>query len=268
MTENNKFPFTGWRARLHEVIFEADTPAGKTFDVLLIITILLSVLAVMLDSVEGIRQAHGREHGSEEYTFRLICVARPLKYVTSFFGIIDLLAVLPTYIGLLVAGTHYLVVVRILRVLRVFRVLKLVQYVEESNMLMDVMRGSRRKIFIFLTTVLTLVTVMGSCMYLIEGREHGFTSIPKSVYWAIVTLTTVGYGDIAPKTVPGQFIASFIMILGYSIIAVPTGIVTAEFTQYYRTGGVSTQACPFCGKDGHAPDSKFCMACGGKLTKE
>lgn len=273
--EEKKFPLTGWRAKWHEIIFEADTPAGKAFDVILIITILLSVVAVMLDSVTGIRSRHGNLFYYAEWVFtilftieyitRLSCVARPLKYATSFFGVIDLLAVLPTYLSLLIPGTHYLIVIRILRVLRVFRVLKLVQYVQESNVLMEVLKGSRRKIAIFLSTILTIVIILGSCMYLIEGRIHGFTSIPKSVYWAIVTLTTVGYGDIAPQTILGQIVASFIMILGYSIIAVPTGIVTSEFAEYYRQKRISTQACPSCSAEGHEPDAEFCKFCGGKL---
>lgn len=275
MVPEKKYPLDGWRARLHEIIFEADTPAGKTFDVLLIITILLSVIAVMLDSVAGVRIRHGKLfYYAEwvftilftiEYFFRLICVARPWKYATSFFGVIDLLAVIPTYLSLLVAGTHYLLVVRVLRVLRVFRVLKLAQYVQESNVLMQVMRGSRRKITIFLSTIFTLVVIMGSFMYLIEGGANGFTSIPRSIYWAIVTITTVGYGDITPQTVLGQLIASFIMVLGYSIIAVPTGIVTAEFSQYYQMQKVSTQACPTCSSEGHSPNAKYCQDCGGKM---
>lgn len=263
-----------WQQVLHEVIYEADTRSGKIFDVVLIICILLSVIAVLLESVQEIRA----EHGSLliriewfftilftiEYLLRLVSVGRPVKYASSFFGVVDLLAILPTYLSLLFPGTHYLLVIRALRILRVFRVLKLVPYVRESAMLMQALRASRRKIMIFLYAVLTLVIIIGSIMYMIEGEENGFTSIPRSIYWAIVTLTTVGYGDIAPNTAIGQALAAVVMIMGYAIIAVPTGIVTAELTQV-KSKDVSTQACPQCSAEGHDVDALFCKRCGAKL---
>ncbi|ARA94212.1 MAG: ion transporter [Bacteroidetes bacterium] len=263
-----------FRRRLHEVIFEADTPAGKTFDVALIITILASVGAVMLESIASFRAAHGvalryAEWGftllfTLEYLLRLWTVGRPLRYATSFFGIVDLLAILPTYLSILLPGAQYFLVIRLLRVLRVFRVLKLAQYLIEADELRRALRASRRKIIVFLVAVLTLNVILGSLMYLVEGAENGFTSIPRSIYWSIVTLTTVGYGDISPRTNLGQALASFIMIIGYAIIAVPTGIVTAEMT-WTRRRPVSTQVCPQCAAEGHDPDAVFCKRCGARL---
>ena len=262
------------RTRLHEIIFEADTPAGKLFDVLLIGSIVVSVSMVMLDSVSSIQVRYGgllylgewffTILFTIEYLLRLFCVGRPISYATSFFGMVDLFAVLPTYLSFLFPGTQYLLVIRILRVLRIFRVLKLVQYLGEARLLMHAMRASRRKIIVFLFAVLTLVVIFGSLMYLIEDPQSGFTSIPQSIYWTIVTLTTVGYGDISPQTSLGQTIAAMIMIIGYGIIAVPTGIVTAELSQAYKKS-VSTQACPECGAEGHDSDAKFCKFCGGQL---
>ena len=262
------------RVKLHEIIFEADTPAGKLFDVLLIVSILASVVMVMLDSVSSIRQTHGELlYLGEwfftllftiEYILRLYCVGRPLSYATSFFGVVDLLAVLPTYMSIFFPGTQYLLVIRILRVLRIFRVLKLVKYVGETQLLMQALRASRRKITVFLFAVLTLVIIFGSLIYLIEDQDSGFSSIPKSIYWAIVTMTTVGYGDIAPQTDIGQAVAAIVMIMGYGIIAVHTGIVTAELTQFYKKN-VSTQACPQCSAEGHDTDAKFCKYCGSTL---
>ena len=270
-----KKPITPWRAKLHEVIFEADTPAGKTFDILLIMCIIASVVAVMLESVGPIRAHHGRSLDAVEWFFtilftveyilRLTCVGRPIKYATSFFGIVDLLAVLPTYLDLFFPGTGFLFVIRILRLLRIFRVLKLVQYVSEANTLLMALRASRRKITVFLFTVLTIVVIMGSMMYVIEGESRGFTSIPRSIYWAIVTLTTVGYGDLSPSTAWGQTIAAILMILGYSLIVVPTGIVSAEFTLTHR-GQVTTQCCPECSAEGHAADATYCKHCGSQLN--
>jgi voltage-gated potassium channel len=267
-------PGYGWRRRLHEVIFEADTPAGKLFDVILIGSIVLSVLAVMLDSVAAIGNRYGSLlYGVEwfftvlftiEYVLRMLAIGRPLSYVTSFFGVVDLLAILPTYVSIFVPGTRYLLVIRILRVLRIFRVFKLVQYVGESHLLLQALRASRKKITVFLFTVFTLVVIFGSLIYLIEGVENGFTSIPRSIYWAIVTLTTVGYGDISPQTGLGQSLAAIIMILGYGIIAVPTGIVSVEMSQAFKRQ-VSTQACPECGAEGHDPDARFCKYCGSSL---
>lgn len=262
-----------WRDALHEVIFEADTAAGRAFDVALIAAILASVVAVMLESVAGVRARYGdlliaAEWGftilfSVEYLLRLVCVSSPMRYARSFFGVVDLVAVLPTYLSVLVPGAQYLLVVRLFRILRVFRVLKLVPYVAEAQVLLRAMRNSRRKITVFLLTVVILVVILGSMMYFVEGPEHGFTSIPVAVYWAIVTLTTVGYGDISPQTPFGQALASLVMIIGYGIIAVPTGIVTAEMTRASRQ--VSGQACRRCAAEGHDPDAAFCRICGEKL---
>jgi voltage-gated potassium channel len=263
-----------WRMKLHEVIFEADTPAGKAFDVLLIISILASVVAVMLDSMAAVRLEYGRLLYliewfftllfSVEYILRLVCVGRPGKYATSFYGVVDLLAIIPTYLSLVLPGSQYLLVIRLLRILRIFRILKLVPYLGEARLLMQALRASSRKIAVFLFTVLTLVVIFGSLMYVIESSESGFTSIPRSIYWAIVTLTTVGYGDISPQTALGQALASLVMILGYSIIAVPTGIVTVEMSQAFGRK-ISTQACPECSAEGHDDDAHYCKFCGAAL---
>jgi voltage-gated potassium channel len=262
-----------WRIRLHEIIFEADTPAGRVFDIALIGSIILSVLVVMLDSITPIRETYGGELLAAEWLFtalftveyvlRLLCVNRPIKYATSFFGVIDLLSILPSYLSLLLPGSRYLQVVRVLRILRVFRILKLAAYISEADVLTRSLQASRRKITIFLYTVLTLVVIIGSVMYVIEGEENGFTSIPTGIYWAIVTLTTVGYGDISPATTLGQCLASIVMILGYGIIAVPTGIVTSEMARIKTQ--VTTQACRECTKEGHDPDALFCKYCGARL---
>ena len=264
------------RRMLYEVIFEADTPAGKAFDVLLILSILLSVLAVMLNSVKSIEDRFGHIlHAAEwfftilfsiEYLLRLLCVEKPAKYAKSFFGVVDLLAVLPTYLAILLAGSHYLLVIRVLRVLRIFRVLKLAPYLGEARLLFTALRASRQKIIVFLLTVLTLVVILGSIMYLIERGGNGFTSIPRSIYWAIVTLTTVGYGDVSPQTPLGQGFAALIMILGYSIIAIPTGIITVEFDRAFKSRGqISTQVCPQCCAEGHDADATHCKYCGSVL---
>ncbi len=262
-----------WRKTMFEVIFESDTPAGKWFDIVLIICILLSVVTIMLDSVSSIRARCGRLLTTAEWFFtilftieyilRLICIGRPIRYAVSFFGIIDLLAILPTYVGLFFYGSRYLVTIRVLRVLRIFRVLKLGHHTKEVNLLRKALYASRRKIFVFLFVVLTLVVIIGSLIYVIEGQENGFTSIPRSMYWAIVTLTTVGYGDISPNTGLGQFLAAMVMILGYSIIAVPTGIVTVELSQAYKQK--SSHVCPQCTAEGHDQDAKYCKYCGTKL---
>ncbi len=263
-----------WRDQIHEIIFEADTPLGKLFDEILIVCIIASVLVVMLDSVESIGGTYSRLFYvlewfftiifSIEYILRLITVRRPVKYATSFFGIVDLLTVIPTYLDLLLPGTRFLLVIRILRVLRIFRVLKLAKYVGEANLLIIAMKASARKITVFLFSLLTIVVVLGSLMYIVEGADHGFTSIPKSIYWAIVTLTTVGYGDVAPQTSLGQALAVVAMIMGYSIIAVPTGIVTVEIAQAFR-GQVTTRACHDCSGEGHDVDAKHCKFCGSEL---
>lgn len=259
---------------LHEVIFEADTKAGQLFDVILIISICTSVATVMLDTVQSIHCSYGYLlYAVEwfftilftiEYLFRLLSVGSPWRYATSFFGIVDLLAILPTYFSLFFPGTQYLIVIRVLRVLRIFRVLKLMQYLTEASLIIKALKASRRKITVFLFTVFTLVIVLGSLMYLIEGAENGFTSIPRSIYWAIVTLTTVGYGDISPATPIGQTLASLIMILGYGIIAVPTGIVTVELSRIQPVS-TSTQVCPSCYSEGHDNDAIYCKYCGGKM---
>ena len=263
------------RARLHRVVFESDTAAGRAFDVVVIALILLSVVAVNLETVGGLSPGTYRALRATEWTLtllftveyalRLIAVRRPLAYARSFFGVVDLLALLPTYVSLLVPGTQVLLVVRILRLLRVFRVLKLTRFLTEAHVLSRALRASSRKISVFLLVVVTLVVVIGALMYAIEGAAHGFTSLPRSMYWAVVTLTTVGYGDIAPKTPLGQALASLVMILGYGIIAVPTGIVTAELTGGARDKGVSGQACPVCAAEGHDLDARFCRRCGAPL---
>lgn len=272
MSESRPKSINELRLRLHEVIFEADTPAGKLFDIVLILSILISVAVVMLDSVASLQAEYGVWFYLAEWLFtllftieyllRLSCIGRPLKYATSFFGVVDLLSILPTYLSLFLPGGKYLLVIRILRLLRVFRVLKLVQYVGEANYLWRALKASRRKVVVFLLSVFLLMVIFGSVMYIVEGPEHGFTSIPRSIYWAIVTMTTVGYGDISPETDLGQAIASLVMILGYGIIAIPTGIVTAELAY---TQQVSTQSCPECSAEGHAPDASHCRYCGAKL---
>ncbi len=267
-------PVSSWRNKLHEVIFEADTPAGKAFDIALLICIVISVAAVMLESVAEIRHQYGARLRliewfftllfTAEYLLRLASVGRPLHYVRSFFGVVDLLAILPTYLSLFIAGTQSLIVIRALRLLRVFRVLKLVQFVGAERTLRAALRASSRKIIVFLGTVLTAVLIIGASMYLVEGEENGFTNIPQSIYWAIVTMTTVGYGDIAPSTVLGKILASTVMIIGYGILAVPTGIVTVELANARRTS-ISTQACPQCSHEGHDPDARYCKYCGAAL---
>ncbi len=259
---------------MHEVIFEADTRGGRLFDIALLLCIIMSVTAVLMESVPSIRQSHGAWLRTAEWVFtilftveyvlRLWCVGRPGAYATSFFGVVDFLAVLPTWLSLMVPGAQYMLVIRGLRLLRVFRVLKLIQYLYEAQHLMRALRASRRKILVFLLAVLTLVLLFGAMIYLIEGEENGFASIPLSMYWAIVTLTTVGYGDISPKTWVGQAVASLIMVLGYGIIAVPTGIVTFELSRTPERE-VSTQACPECAAEGHDPDALHCKYCGAKL---
>ncbi|MBN2313712.1 MAG: ion transporter [Sedimentisphaerales bacterium] len=263
-----------WRQTLFEVIFEANTSAGKWFDIILIICILLSVITVMLDSVAGVRADYGNFlYAIEwfftilftiEYVLRLLCIGRPARYAVSFFGVVDLLAILPTYLSLLFFGSSYLLVVRMLRVLRIFRVLKLGHHTREAAVLTNALYASRRKILVFLFAVLILVVIIGSLMYVIEEADNGFTSIPRSVYWAIVTLTTVGYGDISPQSSLGQCLAAMVMILGYSIIAVPTGIVTVELSRAHADRS-NPQVCPNCSAEGHDRDAQFCKYCGTKL---
>jgi voltage-gated potassium channel len=263
------------RERIYRIIFEADTPLGKAFDVALMWAIFGSVFAVCLDSVAYYGEHY---HGafvvaewtftalfSVEYVLRISTVRQPMRYVFSFYGLVDLLSILPSYLSLLVPGGQHFLVIRILRLLRIFRVLKLGRYVSESQVLMMAIRNSRAKITVFLFTVMTLVVVVGAAMYLIEGVENGFTSIPRSMYWAIVTLTTVGYGDITPRTVPGQMLSSLLMIMGYGIIAIPTGIVTAELTSVGQPRAVTTRTCPSCLTEGHRLTARFCSDCGAPL---
>ena len=268
-------PATRRRARLHEVIFESDTRAGRAFDLILIWLILLSVATVILESVREVRQQYGiwlyalewlfTVLFTVEYFLRLLSVRRPLRYATSFFGVVDLLAVIPTYLSILVPGSQYLLVIRILRLLRVFRLLKLSEYVMEADTLRRALRASQRKISVFISAVILLVVIIGALMYVVEGEANGFTSIPVSIYWAIVTLTTVGYGDLSPKTPLGQMVASVVMVIGYGIIAVPTGIVSVELAHAVREKAVSGQACPSCSAEGHDPDAVHCKYCGAKL---
>ena len=275
-------PLAGWRLRLYTIIFEADTRAGRWFDKSLIFIILASIAVVMADSVEALHLAHGRmfqvmEWGftllfTAEYIARLVCVRRPLKYAGSFFGLIDLLAVLPTYLALFFPGLHALIDVRVLRLLRVFRVFKLTAYVTEYQSLGRALAASGRKILVFLTAVIMLVLVMGTVMYVVEGRDNGYTSIPTSIYWAISTVTTVGFGDITPKTDLGRLISSFMMLLGWGILAVPTGIVTAEMAAHRRmeqagAQAVTTRTCHECLTEGHAPDANYCFHCGARLPE-
>jgi len=264
------------RERLGNVIFEADTPAGKLFDVGLLLAIGASIVLVMLESVAGVRARFGGLlRGLEwfftalftiEYLLRIYTAYDRPKYVTSFYGLVDLIAILPTYLSLLFVGAQYFLVVRALRLLRVFRVLKLVHFIGEAVVLKRALVASRGKIAVFLVTVITLVVIIGSVMHLVEGPEHGFDNIPKSVYWAIVTLTTVGYGDIAPRTPLGQFLSAVVMIIGYGIIAVPTGIVTSEITRASMQNGI--RLCQACQRRGHDMDAKFCKWCGGPVDQD
>lgn len=270
------------RQRLHELIFEADTLAGKVFDIALLVSIILSVIAVLLESVQHIEARFGATLRTIEWTFtilftieyiaRLISVKKPLKYALSFLGVIDFLSIIPTYLSLLVVGSQALLILRTIRLLRVFRILKLARYIKEGRIIGLALKASRFKITVFLVGVLSVVLIMGTVMYLVEGSENGFTSIPRSIYWAVVTLTTVGYGDIAPQTVLGQALATIIMIMGYAIIAVPTGIVSVEFSNLQKGNSpapekepVSTQACPECSREGHDIDADYCKFCGAKL---
>ncbi len=264
------------RERIRIVIFGTDTPMGKTFDVALLVAILLSVLVVMLESVSGIDrrwayQLDALEWGftilfTIEYALRIYVIDKPWKYIFSFYGIIDLLSIIPTYLSVIIGGAESLLVIRSLRLLRIFRVLKLSRYVGESDMLIKALIGSKRKIFVFLFAVLAITIISGTAMYLLEGKKNGFDSIPHSIYWAIVTLTTVGYGDISPHTWAGQFLASIIMILGYGIIAVPTGIVTSEIAKVTLEELRQKAICAGCGEQNHIVGSQYCHKCGEELS--
>jgi voltage-gated potassium channel len=268
-------PSGGLRARLYTIIFESDTRAGRLFDLTLIVVILLSVTAVVADSVGTISSRHGDLLDRVEWSFtalftmeylaRLYCVRRPLRYATSFFGIIDLLSVLPTYLAMVMPGVHLLLDVRILRLLRIFRILKLTSYVEEYGMLSRALLASRRKILIFLSVVMMIVLVLGTLMYVVEGPANGYTSIPTSVYWAITAITTVGFGDIAPKTDIGRTISSVVMLLGWGILAVPTGIISSEMSAQRSMSRAAARTCDECLSEGHEPSAKFCKDCGAPL---
>jgi len=264
-----------WKNDLYIIIFEADTPLGKYFDVTLLVSILLSVIVVMLESVEHLKSSYGNVFYILEWSFtalftveyiaRLVVIKRPSKYAFSFFGLVDLVSIIPTYLSLFVVGFHSLLVIRSLRLLRVFRIFKLMRFLGEANQLSTALRASRNKIIVFMGVVSVSVAILGTLMYLIEGGENGFTSIPRSIYWAIVTLTTVGYGDIAPHTILGQIVASLVMILGYGIIAVPTGIVTSEIAMQKRQDQFNPKACSSCSKEGHEKDAEYCKYCGELL---
>ncbi|RRJ83915.1 ion transporter [Aestuariirhabdus litorea] len=263
------------KEHLYEVIFGTETPAGRRFDLFLIAAILLSIGVAMLDSVQEISSRYHQQFFIIEWVFtllftleyiaRLYCSPKPLSYARSFFGIVDLLAILPSYLALLYSGSTFLVIIRLLRVLRIFRILKLMRYLRDANVLWRSMLSSRRKIFVFFCSVLVLATIFGSLMYVVEGDKSGFTSIPKSIYWAIVTITTVGYGDITPHTVFGQVLASMVMVTGYSIIAVPTGIITAELADELRRDR-SAKYCANCNRSGHDNDAEHCKYCGAGLN--
>ena len=266
-----------WRQRLYLMIFQTDTVAGRRFDTTLLLIILASLVIVILDSIDEVHSNYADvlayiEWGFTlifliEYGLRLYCSPKPLRYAFSFYGLVDLLAIVPGILALYYSDAQYLLIIRIIRMLRIFRVLKLSPYLKQAHYLLDALRGSKQKILVFLLSVCTLVTVFGTLMYVVEGPEHGFTSIPKGIYWAIVTLTTVGYGDIVPKTVIGQIISSMVMITGYSIIAVPTGIFTAELASAMR-GEQLKHDCPVCRKNSHEPAAAFCSRCGNALFKK
>lgn len=267
----------GLRTRVFQIIFESDTLAAKAFDIALIGAILTSVLVVMLESIENLRVEYGAwffwlEWGftiafTLELAVRLYCLERPLQYLKSFYGIIDLMAILPTWLALVLPGAQSLVVVRLLRTLRIFRVLRLMEFVGEGRLLIDALKRSSHQIFLFLFTVFMLVTIFASLVYLIEPAEAGFTSIPTAIYWAVVTLTTVGYGDIVPVTPLGQAISVMVMLIGYSIIAVPTGVFSAEVIRSIRADRYSDEACPGCGHDRHEQRARYCLRCGTWLDE-
>jgi voltage-gated potassium channel len=263
--------------RLHEIIFESDTRAGRLFDILLLLAIVLSVIVVLLESVHSVHDYSPIFFVSVEWFFtilfsleyilRLVCIKKPIKYVLSFFGIIDLLSILPTYLSLFVGGAQALMVIRILRLLRIFRIFKLPKFLTQGQMILESLKASKEKIYVFIFSVLLLTFVFGAIMYFIEGKSNpGFDNIPRSIYWCIVTMTTVGYGDISPQTPLGQFLASVLMIFGYAIIAVPTGIVTAEMIKKFRhPSHISGQVCRSCNREGHDHDAEYCKYCGDKL---
>lgn len=272
-------PQAGWRNTAYQIIFEAETPAGKRFDVFLLIAILLSVFVVIFESIPQVSEEIGFYLRicewtltilfSIEYILRLVCVQRPLRYAVSFYGLIDLLAVLPSYLGLALAGLQPFIVIRTLRLLRLFRIFKLTHFLGEAHTLAAALKASQRKIIVFLATIVTIVIIVGTLMYIVEGKTgNGFSDIPKSMYWAIVTMTTVGYGDIVPQTTLGRMIAALLMIAGYGIIAVPTGIVSAELVKPALKPIVTTRTCLHCTREGHDYDATHCKYCGFSLTPE
>ncbi|MCB2059252.1 MAG: ion transporter [Novosphingobium sp.] len=280
-------PHEGWRRVIYEIAFESDTPAGRLFDKLLIIAILASVAVVIADSISALNQRWALAFEiaewfftilfTAEYLLRLSCLRRPARYAFSFFGIVDLLAIMPTYLALLFPATHALIDVRVLRLLRIFRIFKLTAYISEYQALLAALVASSRKIFVFISVVAMVVVVMGSLMYVIEGPEHGFTSIPVSIYWAVTTMTTVGYGDISPQSPLGQFITSLMMLVGWGTLAVPTGIVTTEIALHHRTGkgaaaipGLDREglrSCANCGEEAHSSRAQYCHQCGAELPQ-
>ncbi|MEN8225494.1 MAG: ion transporter [Bacteroidota bacterium] len=263
--------------KLHDIIFYTETRSGKIFDILLMITIILSIIVVMLDSVANIHTDYGdllliaewifTILFTIEYLLRIITCYQKWRYIFSFYGIIDLLAILPTYLSLFLVGYQYLIIIRVLRLLRIFRILKLYRFIGASSHLVESLKSSRHKIAVFLSAVMAIVVVMGAAMYLIEGAEHGFRSIPESIYWAIITLTTVGYGDITPITPLGKTLAAMVMILGYSIIAVPTGIITSELSKQKKGIKDNRLFCHSCGNEVHDEDAAYCKVCGKELEK-
>lgn len=267
-----------WKDKWYEIVFEADTPAGKAFDISLLILILISTIIIMIESVPSVSAAYGRGFiiiewlltglFTLEYILRLATARNRVRYMLSVFGLIDLLSILPTYLAIFISGAQVFMVIRVLRLFRVFRILKLVHMLGAGNSLRTALLASRHKIMVFLFAVVLIVILSGALMYVIEGAENGFSSIPQAVYWAIVTLTTVGYGDIAPQTIVGQFIASVIMILGYGILAVPTGIVSAEMIAIKDKDKISTQTCPVCMREGHDSDAIYCKYCSAKLNQD
>ena len=278
-SESGRFgkPESGWRRSLHEIVFESDTPAGKLFDIVLIVVILSSVAAVLLDSVASVAQHRKQLLDALEWIFtglftleyvaRLSCVRHPVKYARSFFGVVDLIAVVPTYLAVFFPDAALLIDVRILRLLRVFRIFKLTEYLAEFRLLGEAMAASMRKITVFLSIVVMVVLIVGTLMYLVEGPRNGFTSIPTAIYWAISTLTTVGYGDMVPRTDLGRALAGVIMLLGWGILAVPTGIVTAEMTaQRFRSHAMVARRCHECGFGDHEDDASYCRKCGAALS--
>lgn len=266
----------GFKLQVYEVLFESDTHAGKAFNIILLCTIILSVIIVALESVQEIKQEyHDILYALEwvftvlftlEYVCRIWVVLNKRRYIFSFFGLVDLLSILPTYLAVVFTGAQSFLVIRSLRLLRIFRIFKLARFIGESQHLAKALQASRFKIIVFLTSVMTMTIIFGTLIFLIEGPGNGFTSIPKSIYWAIVTMTTVGYGDIAPQTALGQTIAAIIMIMGYGIIAVPTGIVSSEMINLNKEKEITTQVCPYCLKEGHDADAVHCKYCGEKLN--